>query len=65
MFFLSEYSIVISYPWDVREPKEAGHTTQSEPRHASAGPIRFVRVVWLSGSGGRVVGAAGAADGLG
>ena len=48
----------------MREPKEAGQTTQSEPRGASAGPIRFVWIVWLSGSGGRVVSAAGAADGL-
>ena len=65
MFFLSEYSIVISYPWDVREPKEAGQTTQSEPRRASARAGEKHRVVWLSGAGGRVVGAAGAADGLG
>ena len=49
----------------MREAAETSLKLQFEPRRASAGPIRYVWIVWLSGSGGRLVGAAGDADGLG
>ena len=64
VFYISEYRTVVYHPWDVREAAETSLTLRFEPRRASACPHRDVWIVWVSGHGGLLSGAAVAADGL-